>query len=260
MTQTQTQVKPHSLLTGDMWLYETSSTLDGEIKIKLVRFINKMSEPCTCVRVCMWLTCLHTRRSTLSVCVCVSVQSCQSFCGKDEGSHCEDEAFCGKDQGFHDEDKGFCGEDEGFHGEDGRIFGEDEGFFIFLCLCQKSFVFAKFSFRGRGDYSRPTQIQIPSIWPSFHCGRGRHSRPTFLKYLTWGTQGIFNQQFWKLSLLVHRSLSHTTYVETKKWPKTVRKPQKFVNVIVPIMAHLHCRKRTRVRTRTQILVLYRNRE
>ena len=40
------------------------------------------------------------RRSSLSVCVCVSVQSYQSFCGEDEG-------FCG-------EDEGFCGEDEGF--------------------------------------------------------------------------------------------------------------------------------------------------
>ena len=57
----------------------------------------------------------QTRRSSLSVCVCVSVQSCQSFCGEDEG-------FCG-------EDEGFCGKDEGF-------FGEDERFFIFLCLCQ----------------------------------------------------------------------------------------------------------------------------
>ena len=40
----------------------------------------------------------NLRRSTLSVCVCVSVQSFQSFCGEDEG-------FCGKDEGF-------CGEDE----------------------------------------------------------------------------------------------------------------------------------------------------
>ena len=63
-------------------------------------------------------------QSSLSVCVCVSVQSCQSFCGKDEG-------FCG-------EDEGFCGEDEGF-------CGEDEGFFIFLRLCQKSFVFTTVS-------------------------------------------------------------------------------------------------------------------
>ena len=47
--------------------------------------------------------------------------SVQSFCG-------EDERFCG-------EDEGFCGEDEGF-------LVKMKDFLLFLCLCQKSFIFA----------------------------------------------------------------------------------------------------------------------
>ena len=40
------------------------------------------------------------RRSTLSVCVCVSVQSCQSFCGEDEGFHDKDKGFLAKMKDF----------------------------------------------------------------------------------------------------------------------------------------------------------------
>ena len=44
-------------------------------------------------------------------------------------------------------------------------------------------------------------------------GGGGESRPIFLKYLSGGTQGIFNQKFWKPSLLLHsrQSLSHYVF-------------------------------------------------
>ena len=40
------------------------------------------------------------RRSTLSVYVCVSVQSCQSFCGEDGGFRDEDKGFLAKTKDF----------------------------------------------------------------------------------------------------------------------------------------------------------------
>ena len=90
---------------------------------------------CACVCVCMWVTCLHTRRSTLSVCVCVSVQSCQSFCGEDEG--------------FHIEDKGFCSKDK-------SVFGEDQRIFLFF------FIFAKNPSVSFLSMCRHTNEGIPS--------------------------------------------------------------------------------------------------
>ena len=59
-----------------------------------------------------------------------SVSLCLQYC-----QSCQFQLFCGEDKEFHGEDKGFCGKDEGF-------FGKDEGFFIFLHLCQKSFILA----------------------------------------------------------------------------------------------------------------------
>ena len=51
----------------------------------------------------------------------LSVMSVQSFCGEDEG---------------------FCGEDEGFYGKDEGFLVKTKDFLLFLCLRQKSFVFA----------------------------------------------------------------------------------------------------------------------
>ena len=86
-------------------------------------------------------------------------------------------------------------------------------------------------YMGGGAYSRPTQIQCAKIYPNFHFGGGGivetnsnskcqdlpkfsfsggeggewgYSRPTFLKYLSGGTQGILHQKFSKPSLLLHR--------------------------------------------------------
>ena len=89
--------------------------------------------------------------------------------------------------------------------------------------------------RRRGEYSRPTQTQSAKICTNFHLGGlvggwggggrcisdqlkpkvprsvqiftgeggGVYSRPTFLKYLSGSTQGIFNQKFWLLKCVVH---------------------------------------------------------
>ena len=47
-------------------------------------------------------------------------------------------------------------------------------------------------FMGGGGYSSTTEPQSAKIFPKFSFSGGRYSGPTFLKYLSGGTQGIFN--------------------------------------------------------------------
>ena len=61
--------------------------------------------------------------------------------------------------------------------------------------------------------------QSAKICPNLHFqgGRGWWFRPTFLKYLSWGTQGILSTNFampYSGSPGIADSLSHTTLVET----------------------------------------------
>ena len=66
---------------------------------------------------------------------------------------------------------------------------------------------------GSGVQTHPTQSA--KICPNLHWGgggRGWWFRPTFLKYLSGGTQRILNQKFWKPSLLLHHRESLTYYV------------------------------------------------
>ena len=59
---------------------------------------------------------------------------------------------------------------------------------------------------GGGCGSRPTQPKVPrsvQICIFGGGGRGWWFRPTFLKYLSGGTQGILNQKFWQLECVVH---------------------------------------------------------
>ena len=46
---------------------------------------------------------------------------------------------------------------------------------------------------GGGGTPDQLKLQVPSPEQNFIFG---HSRPTFLKYLSGGTQGILNQKFW----------------------------------------------------------------
>ena len=56
---------------------------------------------------------------------------------------------------------------------------------------------------GRGCTPDQLKLKMPKFSFSGGGGEGGYSRPTLLKYLSGGTQGILNQKFYQLECVMH---------------------------------------------------------